>query len=78
MDVAAARQSWSLALRESAPYAVRFSRNGRHLLMGGVHGHLSLLNALRTTLVTELHLAETLHDVCFLHNETMLAAAHAL
>jgi U3 small nucleolar RNA-associated protein 7 len=75
LDVAAARQSWSLALGESAPYAVRYSRNGRHLLMGGARGHLSLLDALRTTLVTELHLGEPLRDVCFLHNETMLAAA---
>ena len=75
LDVAAARQSWSLALGESAPYAVRFSRNGRHLLMGGARGHLSLLDALRTTLVTELHLGEPIRDVCFLHNETMLAAA---
>lgn len=75
VDVAAARQSWSLPLTEAAPYAVRYSRNGRHLLLAGQRGHLAMLDALRTDVVMELNLGESLRDACFLHNETLLATA---
>jgi hypothetical protein len=44
-------------------------------IFAGRKGHVATLDCLKTTIGTELQLKETVHDVHFLHNETMFAVA---
>ena len=57
------------------PYRINYSRNGRYMLFGGFKGHVAIMDCLRTSVSTELQLKEELHDIHYLHNETMFAAA---
>ncbi|KEP66630.1 UNVERIFIED_CONTAM: BING4CT (NUC141) domain-containing protein [Hammondia hammondi] len=57
------------------PYAVDFSRNGRHMLIGGKKGSLSLLDCHTFQPLCEINVKETVRDVQILHNHTMWAAA---
>ncbi|CBZ53989.1 putative WD domain, G-beta repeat-containing protein [Neospora caninum Liverpool] len=59
------------------PYAVDFSRNGRHLLLGGKKGSLSLLDCHTCQPLCEINVKETVRDVKILHNHTMWAAVDA-
>lgn len=47
----------------------------RFLLFGGRKGHVAVLDCLRTVVGAELQLSEEIHDVHYLHNETMFAVA---
>lgn len=62
-------------LKLNSSYVARFTKNGRHLVVGGKHnGHLALIDALRSTLISEITLdKEEVHDVTPLHNETLYA-----
>lgn len=75
VETGAGRKVFDLALTELGPYALDFSRAGRHLLLGGRKGHLALLDWQRLNTVCELQVKETVRDVKFLHNETMYAVA---
>lgn len=66
---------FDLDLPTLGPYRTSLTRNGRHLLLGGRKGHLAMMDWQRKHLVCEVQVAETTHDVCFLHNETLFAAA---
>jgi U3 small nucleolar RNA-associated protein 7 len=58
-------------------YRIKFTNNGRHMVMGSSKGHLALIDALRATVTSELQLGqdEHVHDVTPLHNYTFFAAA---
>ena len=75
VDVSSARQAFALSLPDHAPYSLRYTRNGRYLLLGGAGGHMAIVDSLRRQLVSELHTEEAVHDVTFLHNMTLFAAA---
>ena len=75
VDVQTASQMFSLDLPQLGPYTLNFSRNGRHLLLGGKKGHVALIDSLRMDVVKELHLREAVRDVSFLHHEGMFAVA---
>jgi len=64
-----------LELRNFAPYRIAWTRSGRHLLLAGAAGHLSVIDALRNSPKCEVHVKETVRDVTFLHDETMFAVA---
>jgi len=70
-----ARKSYSLQLDEFGPYTSAYSKSGRGLLLGGRKGHVALMDWSRGRLECELHLKETVRDVCFLHTENMFAVA---
>ena len=74
VDKASARKIFDLSL-EYGPYRMRYSRNGRHLLLGGQKGHLALMEWASGKLKTELYVNESTRDVSFLHNETLFAVA---
>ena len=44
-------------------------------MIGGRRGHVGTFNWLTGKLDCELHLKETIRDVCWLQNETMFAVA---
>ena len=69
------QQALNLRLDELGPYGADWSRNGRFLLLAGAKGHLSLLDVQKPSLETEFTVNETVRDACFLHNESLFAAA---
>ncbi|BGP50596.1 putative U3 small nucleolar RNA-associated protein 7 [Rhodotorula kratochvilovae] len=73
--LAAQGQQFSLDLPEFGPYAVDYTRNGRHLAIAGRLGHVGTFDALSSSLHSELHLRETVRDVKWLHDESFFAVA---
>ncbi len=71
----AKKKAFELKMEEFAPYSVDYTRNGRHLLLGGRKGHLALFDWHKFKLSTEIHVRETVRAVKFLHNESMFAVA---
>ncbi|KAI9354406.1 WD40-repeat-containing domain protein [Pilaira anomala] len=75
LDVNSASKIFSLDLPEYGPYAIDYTRNGRHLLIGGHKGHIAAFDWQTGGLHFETHVRETVRDVTWLHNETLLAVA---
>ncbi|CAI5521220.1 unnamed protein product [Closterium sp. Naga37s-1] len=69
------RAAFDLKLPELGPYKAAYSLNGRSLLLGGRKGHLAVVDWRRCHVTSEIQVRETVHDVCFLHNEQFFAAA---
>lgn len=44
VDVGAARKVFDLQMPQLGPYCLKFSRNGRFMLLGGRKGHLGLMD----------------------------------
>ncbi|GAA5846332.1 hypothetical protein JCM11251_004057 [Rhodosporidiobolus azoricus] len=65
----------SLTLDEFGPYEVDYTRNGRHIALAGRKGHVAVFDVQSSTLHSELHLNETVRDICFLHDESFTAVA---
>ena len=62
-------------LDKHGPYNVSYTRNGRHVLIGGRKGHIATFDWQSGSLGCELFVNETIRDVCWLHNSTMFAVA---
>jgi len=75
IPVATANCIFDLKLPSLGPYKIDFTRNGRHVLLGGRKGHFAMVDLMKTEVVTEIQVQETIRDVKVLHNETFLAAA---
>ena len=75
VDVNTARKMFNLQLPDFGPYNISYTRNGKHLLLGGSKGHVAAMDWRNQQLHCELQLRETVKDVVWLHNETMFAVA---
>ncbi|KAJ1890566.1 putative U3 small nucleolar RNA-associated protein 7, partial [Kickxella alabastrina] len=75
LDLSSAAKIFDLKLPDFGPYSMQYSANGRNLLLGGRKGHLATMDWRNGRLGCELHVRETVRDVCWLHNESLFAVA---
>jgi len=60
---------------EGGPFSMKPSRNGKHVIVGGKRGQLSVIDRTTMNPMCDISVDESVLDVSFLHNYTMFAAA---
>ncbi|KAF6034206.1 WDR46 [Bugula neritina] len=75
VDIQSAHKHFTLSLKDFGPYTIDYSSNGRHLALAGSRGHAAVVDWQPKKLKCEFNVMETVQDVKYLHNETMLAVA---
>eukprot|EP00758_Cryptobia_borreli_P002581 Tbor_TRINITY_DN3136_c0_g1::TRINITY_DN3136_c0_g1_i1::g.14738::m.14738/K14768/UTP7, WDR46; U3 small nucleolar RNA-associated protein 7 len=69
------QKKFELILDQLGPYNIDYSRNGTHLVMAGLRGHLAIMNWSKFSLVGETQLKDKCSDVKFLVDHSLTAVA---
>ncbi|RKF83785.1 putative U3 small nucleolar RNA-associated protein 7 [Golovinomyces cichoracearum] len=70
-----AKKKFDLKLDTFGPYICDYTRNGRHLLLGGRKGHLATMDWREGKIGCEIQLGETIRDAKWLQNDQLFAVA---
>ena len=75
VDEQTRRKAYNMQLDKFGPYRSCYTTNGQNLLLGGRKGHIAVVDWASARIKVELHVKETVRDVCFFRDHTMFAAA---
>ena len=70
LDTISARKVFDLTLPELGPYDISYTRNGKHMLLGGGKGHLAIMEWSRAHLVTEVQVRPLLTNLLLFNPRT--------